>query len=119
MVDKLDIRGYTVVMNIDQAANCMDALGIPVRLRIYKMLVEAGSKGLSVGQIQEKTETPRSTVSHHIHRLMQADLVTQERIGTTLICRAKYNVMDNLLAFLEEDCCAADRTNQLTKAHNR
>lgn len=95
----------------------MDALGIPVRLRIYKMLVEAGSKGRSVGQIQEKTQTPRSTVSHHIHRLMQADLVSQERIGTTLICRANYDVMDGLIAFLEEDCCAADRADQLQEAH--
>ncbi len=117
MVDKSNFLAYTELMNLDQAANCMDALGIPVRLRIYKMLVEAGHKGMAVGQIQEKTETPRSTVSHHIHRLMQADLVTQERIGTTLICRAKYDVMDELISFLQEDCCADERTQKAAEAH--
>jgi DNA-binding transcriptional ArsR family regulator len=103
-------------MNIEQAANCMDALGIPVRLSIYKMLVEAGENGMAVGQIQQETGVPRSTISHHIHRLMQADLVTQERIATTLICRAQYDVMNALIDFLQEDCCIGDRAEQALEA---
>ncbi|TIP96964.1 MAG: helix-turn-helix transcriptional regulator, partial [Mesorhizobium sp.] len=47
-----------------------------------------------------------STLSHHLHRLILTGLVTQERQATTLICRANYPVMNDLLGFLADECCA-------------
>lgn len=87
-------------------ASRLDALGNPTRLRIYRLLVRAGSDGLVVGDIQDRTGVPPSTLSHHIHRLIRADLVTQERQGTTLTCRANYDVMHRLVGFLIAECCA-------------
>jgi hypothetical protein len=33
-------------------------------------------------------------------------VVTQKRRGTTLICRANYDTMREILSFMTEECCA-------------
>lgn len=93
------------VMDIDHVASRLEALGNPTRLEIYRHLVRAGLDGLAVGDVQERVAVPRSTLSHHLHKLIAVDLVTQERQGTTLICRTNYDVMHATLGFLERECC--------------
>ena len=93
-------------MNIEQAAKQLEALGNPTRLQVYRTLVRAGEAGCPVGRIQEKLDIPASTLSHHLHRLILTGLVTQERQATSLICRASYPVMRDLLGFLADECCA-------------
>ena len=96
-------------MNLEQTAARLEALGSPTRLEIYRLLVRAGREGLPVGEIQRRTDVPRSTLSHHLHRLIGVGLVTQERQATTLICRANYPVMNETLGFLAAECCADAR----------
>jgi ArsR family transcriptional regulator, arsenate/arsenite/antimonite-responsive transcriptional repressor len=91
-------------MDTERAANAMDALGAPVRLRIYRMLVRAGVDGM----IQQRTGIPRSTLSHHLHRLIGSGLVSAQKSGTSLICRADYRAMDDLVGFLSEECCVEE-----------
>jgi ArsR family transcriptional regulator len=93
-------------MDLEQTAARLEALGNATRLEIYRLLVRAGEDGLPVGDIQRRTDVPRSTLSHHLHRLIGVGLVTQERQATTLICRANYRVMDETLGFLSAECCA-------------
>ena len=93
-------------MELEQAAKQLEALGNPTRLQVYRTLVKAGDAGLPVGRLQERIGIAASTLSHHLHRLILTGLVTQERQATTLICRANYPVMDQLLGFLSEECCA-------------
>jgi ArsR family transcriptional regulator len=93
-------------MKLEQAAKQLEALGNPTRLQVYRTLVRAGLNGLPVGRIQERVGIPASTLSHHLHRLILTGLVTQERQATTLICRANYPVMNDLLGFLADECCA-------------
>ena len=93
-------------MNIEQAAKQLEALGSPTRLQVYRTLVRAGNAGLPVGRLQERLGIAASTLSHHLHRLILTGIVTQERQATTLICRANYPAMDQLLGFLSEECCA-------------
>jgi ArsR family transcriptional regulator, arsenate/arsenite/antimonite-responsive transcriptional repressor len=93
-------------MNIEKAARQLEALGNPTRLRVYRALVRAGDAGLSVGRLQSKLGIAASTLSHHLHRLILTGLVTQERQVTTLICRANYPMMDSLIGFLVDECCA-------------
>ena len=92
-------------MKLEQAAKQLEALGSPTRLQVYRTLVRAGDAGLPVGQLQERIGIAASTLSHHLHRLILTGLVTQERQATTLICRANYPAMDQLLGFLSEECC--------------
>lgn len=92
-------------MTIDDAAARLEALGNPTRLRIYRALVRAGDAGTSVGRLQEQLKVAPSTLSHHLKALIIVDLIAQERRGTTLICRANYDVMRGLIGFLAEECC--------------
>ncbi|HEY8380926.1 MAG TPA: metalloregulator ArsR/SmtB family transcription factor [Microvirga sp.] len=93
-------------MKIEQAAKQLESLGNPTRLLLYRTLVRAGQNGLPVSRVQERLGIPASTLSHHLHRLILTGLVTQERQATTLICRANYPAMDELLGFMTKECCA-------------
>ncbi|WP_040676496.1 ArsR/SmtB family transcription factor [Nitratireductor pacificus] len=93
-------------MKLETAASQLEALGNPVRLRLYRLLVRAGDEGLPVGRLQEKLGLPASTLSHHCKRLDEAGLMTRERQGTTLLCRAHYPAMRALIGFLDDECCA-------------
>ena len=61
--------------------------------------------GLACGVLQEKVGLAASTLSHHIRRLREAELVSQERQATTLICRANYPAMTKLIGYLVDECC--------------
>ncbi|RWQ40938.1 MAG: transcriptional regulator [Mesorhizobium sp.] len=93
-------------MKLEQAAKQLEALGNPTRLNLYLTLVRAGETGRPVGYLQETLGIAASTLSHHLHRLILTGLVTQERQATTLICRANYPVMNGLIGFLADECCA-------------
>lgn len=88
------------------AARQLEALGNVTRLRLYRTLVRAGPDGLAVGHLQQRLEIAASTLSHHLRRLLEQDLITQERQGTTLICRARYPAMNALIGYLADECCA-------------
>ncbi|MGE0280469.1 MAG: ArsR/SmtB family transcription factor, partial [Rhizobiaceae bacterium] len=87
-------------------ASQLEAIGHPTRLQLYRILVRAGGEGLPVGKIQERLGIVASTLSHHIKRLVDAGLVTQDRQATTLVCRANYPAMQALIGYLADECCA-------------
>lgn len=93
-------------MKVEKAASQLEALGNPTRLQLYRALVRAGEEGLPVGRIKEKLDIPASTLSHHLKRLLDTGLVSQERQATTLICRAHYPAMQSLMGYLADECCA-------------
>lgn len=86
-------------------ARRLEALGNATRLDIFRLLVRAEPDGLSVGTVQAKLGLPASTLSHHIHRLMQVDLVSQERRSRSLICRPNYDAVTALVEYLTAECC--------------
>ncbi len=92
-------------MNLNQAARCLEKLGNPTRLEVFRLLVRAGHEGLSVGEIQDHLGVPASTLSHHIGHLVNAGLVVQEREGRQLICKPDFTLMDGLIGFLTDECC--------------
>lgn len=93
-------------MKLEKAASQLEALGNPTRLKLYRALVRAGEEGLPVGSVQGKLDIPASTLSHHLKRLVDTGLVSQERQATTLICRAHYPAMQSLIGYLADECCA-------------
>lgn len=92
-------------MTLDDAAAQLEALGNPTRLKIYRTLVKVGEEGIPVGQLQNRLGTAASTLSHHLQKMIQVGLVTQERQATTLICRANFAAMQGLVGYLTEECC--------------
>jgi DNA-binding transcriptional ArsR family regulator len=93
-------------MKLDGAAACLEALGNPTRLKVYRLLVRAGEEGLPVGRLQAKIDIAASTLSHHLKALIGVGLVTQTREGTTLVCHTNYGLMRGLIDYMVEECCA-------------
>ncbi len=96
------------MMQTEKAAACLESLGNPTRLDVFRQLVRAGQTGMAVGQLQKALNIPGSTLSHHLKHLVQHNLVHQERQGRVLRCFANYQTMGLLMAFLTEECCSAD-----------
>jgi ArsR family transcriptional regulator len=87
------------------AVAALAALAQETRLDIFRLLVEAGEDGLPVGQIGERLGLPSATLSFHLSQLKHAHLVTFRRESRSLIYKAAYPVMNDLLAYLTENCC--------------
>ena len=95
-------------MEEEKLVNCLAQLGNITRLRIYRLLVKAGKKGLSVGEIQDKLDIPGSTLSHHISKLVNFDLIKQKREGRVLHCSANYELLNSVVDALKDQCCVGD-----------
>jgi DNA-binding transcriptional ArsR family regulator len=92
-------------MDLNHAARCLEKLGNPTRLEIFRLLVRAGEEGLAVGDLQARLRIPGSTLSHHVAQLVNVGLVSQEREGRVLRCQPNYALMGALVAYLTEECC--------------
>ncbi len=93
-----------------RAVAAMQALGHEARLAAFRALVRAGDTGLTIGEIQDALgDMPRSTLAHHLGKLVAAGLVGQDKRGAEVVNRACYDVMDDLVAYLTEECCAFER----------
>jgi len=95
-------------MNTNSALNALRALSQESRLAAYRQLVQAGSKGLSVGELRERLHLPPATLSAHLNVMRAAGLVVDEREGRVIRVRADYAQMNALLAYLTENCCSGE-----------
>lgn len=100
-----------MALDLDTAALLLDQLGNQTRLRIVRLLVRAGDKGRTVGDLQRDIGIPASTLSHHLSHLRSAGIVWQEREGTMLHCFVDFKMISELMNFLTAECCSdASRT---------
>ena len=99
-------------MKHEEAANRLAELGNSTRLAIFRYLVKAGHEGVPVGHIQKEFDIPGSTLSHHISRLVRVGLVQQVRESRTLYCIPQYEAFDELVAFLQSECCTGVKDDQ-------
>ncbi len=88
------------------AVQALSALAQETRLSIYRLLVEVGPEGLSVGAIAEKLNLANATLSFHLKELVNADLVVTAPNGRSIICSANFKSMTALIEYLTENCCA-------------
>jgi ArsR family transcriptional regulator len=95
------------------AVIALKALAQDRRLAIYRLLVQAGAEGMSVGEIGERQKLAAATLTNHLHVLRRAGLVRDRREGRSIRCRADYARMNALLAFLTENCCGQDTSRAL------
>ena len=93
-------------MNEEQTIKSLAALAHEVRLRVFRALVVAGVKGLTPSILAEQLAVASTALSFHLKELVNAGLVTQERVSRNLYYRADFKQMDGLLAYLTENCCA-------------
>ncbi|MEZ4229165.1 MAG: metalloregulator ArsR/SmtB family transcription factor [Polyangiaceae bacterium] len=91
--------------HLERHAIQLSALGHPVRLKILRFVVQAGVEGASAGDIQSHVDLPASTLSHHLKRLADAELLQTRGEGTFHFYSADYDVLRDLTDYLWEDCC--------------
>jgi len=94
------------MIEIERAAKGFAAVGSEPRLDVLLTLVRAGYDGLTVGEIQERTDIPPSTLAHHLKFLSAGGLIDQRREGRAVINRASYDHIEALASFLLSECCA-------------
>ena len=92
-------------MEENDVVRALAALAQPVRLRVFRSLVVAGPEGLTPGALTEALDVPATSLSFHLKELTHSGLVSQERQGRNLVYRASYQTMNDLLAYLTENCC--------------
>ena len=92
-------------MNSSAVVNALSALAQEHRLALFRLLVQAGEKGISAGIIADALGIPNSSLSFHLAALTKAGLIRQERQSRSLIYSADYAAMKDLVGYLMENCC--------------
>ena len=93
-------------MKASAAIDALSALAQEHRLTLFRLLVQAGEKGMPAGAIADALGVPNSSLSFHLAQLRNAGLILQERQHRSLIYRANYPAMNALVGYLMENCCA-------------
>lgn len=96
-------------------ADMFTAMGTEPRLRIMQLLLSAHPDGLVVGDIQTELGIPNSTLSHHLEKLKNENLVKVRRDSTYLWYTANTDALQELLGFLYAECCTRNKAIQPDK----
>ena len=95
-------------MDKNNALDAFAALGQPVRLDVFRLLVKAGTQGMSAGQISDALDVRQNTMSANLAILTRAGLISKTREGRSIRYFADMDGMRGLLAYLMEDCCGGN-----------
>ena len=90
-------------------ADMLSAMGTEPRLRIVRLLLSTHPEGMVVGEIGAELDIPSSTLSHHLEKLKNEDLVRVRREGTFLWYSANTEALQELLEFLYAECCTRNK----------
>lgn len=92
-------------MEEERALAAFGALSQETRLRIVRLLIQAGPEGMAAGAIGDVIEATTSRLSFHLTHLEHAGLIRSRREGRFVIYTALYPSFAALIAFLMHDCC--------------
>ena len=94
---------------VPKYADMLSAMGTEPRLRIMRLLLSAHPDGLVVGDIKSELDIPSSTLSHHLEKLKNEELVHVRRESTFLRYTANAAALQELLQFLYAECCTRNK----------
>jgi ArsR family transcriptional regulator, arsenate/arsenite/antimonite-responsive transcriptional repressor len=60
---------------------------------------------MAAGEVAKALDLAPNTLTFHFDRMRMAGLVTVRREGRSMIYGARYDVMNQLLGYLTENCC--------------
>ncbi|GAB4176978.1 MAG: metalloregulator ArsR/SmtB family transcription factor [Rhodocyclaceae bacterium] len=81
------------------------SLAQETRLRVFRMLVEAGPEGMNAGAIAAALDLAPPTLSFHVAHLVRAGLVRSRHESRFVYYSAEFPAMDELIAYLTDNCC--------------
>ncbi len=74
-----------------------------------RALLSAHPGGMVVSDVGNELGIPASTLSHHLDKLKNEDLVKVRREGTYLWYSANADALQELLGFLYAECCTRNK----------
>jgi ArsR family transcriptional regulator, arsenate/arsenite/antimonite-responsive transcriptional repressor len=89
----------------EEIVDALAALAHDTRLKVFRLLVEAGPAGMAAGAIGEKLDLPPATLSFHLAHLARAGLARGRQDGRFVIYSVDFQSMNDLVGFLTENCC--------------
>lgn len=104
-IDRTQFLGDKTWMKIATAAERLAALGNETRLAVFRLLMQAGSEGISAGVICEKLKILAPTLSFHLGHLSRVGLIRGRKQSRFIFYAADYAAMDDLLSYLTDNCC--------------
>jgi ArsR family transcriptional regulator, arsenate/arsenite/antimonite-responsive transcriptional repressor len=104
-----------ILEQVTRYADMFSAMGTEPRLRIMQLLLSAHPHGMIVSDIGNELEIPSSTLSHHLEKLKNEDLVKVHREGTFLWYSANTESLKELLGFLYAECCTRNKAIEPNK----
>lgn len=104
-------------MDANTAITQLASIAQEARLSIFRLLVQAGKHGLPAGKIAEALAIPTSTLSFHLKELSRAGLIDANPDGRFIYYSASYQTMDELIAYLTENCCAGETEQSICETN--
>lgn len=95
-------------MDINEAVDALGGLAQQSRLRVFRLLIQAGISGMAAGDIARAIGIPKNTMSSHLAILARANLIQARKEGRSMIYAVNLEGTRSLLSFLVEDCCQGD-----------
>lgn len=95
--------------DVERYADMFSAMGTGPRLRIMRLLLSAHPQGMITGDIGAELDIPASTLSHHLDKLKNEELVKVRRESTFLWYSANTEGLRELLGFLYAECCTRNK----------
>ncbi|HZW13457.1 MAG TPA: metalloregulator ArsR/SmtB family transcription factor [Noviherbaspirillum sp.] len=92
-------------MEIKNVISALSALAQESRLAVFRLLVQTGPQGMVASKISEHLGLAPSSLSFHLKELTHAGLISPKQDGRFVIYSANFATMNELLAFLTENCC--------------
>jgi DNA-binding transcriptional ArsR family regulator len=93
-------------MEMSKIVKALGALAQESRLAVFRLLVERGPDGFTPSELSARLGVAAPTLSFHLKELLHADLAIARREGRNLFYSANFASMNDLLAYLTENCCS-------------
>jgi DNA-binding transcriptional ArsR family regulator len=96
------------MMKSAQVVKALSGLAQPTRLALYRLLVARGPEGMVAGQVAKKLKVSPATLSFHFRTLSHAGLIESRQKGRFIYYAANFAAMNDMLAFLTDNCCGGN-----------
>lgn len=102
-------------MELFESLEIFASLSQETRLKVFKLLIEYGKDGLAPSVIAAELGIPDNTLSFHLSHMSKAGLVNSQKSGRSITYFANTELMQNLIGFLQENCCSREQTKNKRK----
>ncbi|MBL4616897.1 MAG: helix-turn-helix transcriptional regulator [Robiginitomaculum sp.] len=91
-------------MKARTAVIAFDSLSHSGRLKIFRKLIKRGKSGLGASELCKIMNIPPATLSFHMSKLINGDLVTSSKKGKFITYRANPKQVTRIINFLMDKC---------------